>query len=249
MADAELLRALDEAFRSGMIDQVPGRGLVWRFAHELVRRALYDRLSGPRRAELHLRVGEALEAGVPRTGRTLADLAHHFAAAAPFGPQERAIEYNVLAARAAAAALAFDEAAAHLRTALELDGDPRPELLLELGEASHRGGHALEALEAFRAAAAIGRERGDPALLARAAIGYEEACWRPNLTEHGAVGLLQEAADALGREDSEPARRTARAGSPARSTSRATTSAPRRRGRARSRWRAGWRTAPGWPRS
>ena len=118
-----LLAALDEAVRSGMLEELPARGLAYRFTHELVRRALYDRLSGMRRAELHLRVGEALEGPAGRSGRALADLAHHFAAAAPFGGTERGVEYNVLAARAASAALAFDEAATRLRTALELGID------------------------------------------------------------------------------------------------------------------------------
>ena len=44
-----------------MIEELPSRTLAYRFTHELVRRALYDRLTGVRRAELHLRVGEALE--------------------------------------------------------------------------------------------------------------------------------------------------------------------------------------------
>src|SRR5215213_9076462 len=79
LAEAELVAALDESVRSGMIEELPARGLAWRFTHELVRRALYDRLSGVRRAELHLRVGEALEASGCRSGRALADLAHHFA--------------------------------------------------------------------------------------------------------------------------------------------------------------------------
>jgi DNA-binding CsgD family transcriptional regulator/tetratricopeptide (TPR) repeat protein len=203
LADGELMTALDAACRSGMIEEVPGRGLAWRFAHELVRRALYDRLSAPRRAELHLRVGEALEAAPGRSGRALVDLAHHFAAAVPFGPPERAVAYNLRAARAATAALAFDQAAARLRIALDLDAEPRPEVLLELGDASHRAGHALDALEAFKAAADLGRERGDAGLLARAAIGFEEACWRPTLTDQGAVELLETAAFALGPEDSE----------------------------------------------
>ena len=206
LGEPELLAAFDEAVRSGMIEEVPSRGLAWRFTHELVRRALYDRLSAIRRAELHLRVGEALEATEARSGRTLADLAHHFAAAAPFGGPERAVEYNVLAARAAVAALAFDEAAARLRTALGLgidDPQERAEVCLELGNASHRGGKAPDALAAFRAAADIARELENAALLARAATGYEDACWRPGMHDQGAVELLEEAAAALGEEDSE----------------------------------------------
>jgi DNA-binding CsgD family transcriptional regulator/tetratricopeptide (TPR) repeat protein len=206
LGEPELLEALDEAVRSGMIEEFPAHGLACRFTHELVRRALYDRLSGPRRAELHLRVGEALEDADGRSGRALADLAHHFASAAPFGGPARAAEYNVLAARAAIDALAFDEAAARLRTALALgiDGpEGRAEALLELGRASHLGGKALDALKAFRSVAEIARELGDARLLARAAIGYEDACWRPGINDLGALELLEEGVAALGDEDSE----------------------------------------------
>jgi DNA-binding CsgD family transcriptional regulator/tetratricopeptide (TPR) repeat protein len=204
--EPELLSVLDEAVRSGMIEELPSRRLAYRFTHELVRRALYDRLPGARRAELHLRVGEAIERGEDRSGRALADLAHHFAAAAPLGGAGRGFEYNLLAARAATAALAFDEAAARLRTALELPVESpaqRAEALLELGTASHRAGNAVDALDAFTATADIARELGNGELLARAAIGYEDACWRPGIADQGADELLEEAAAALGEESSE----------------------------------------------
>jgi DNA-binding CsgD family transcriptional regulator/tetratricopeptide (TPR) repeat protein len=206
LGEPELVAALEEAVRSGMIEELPARGLAWRFTHELVRRALYDRLSAIRRAELHLRVGEALEGAEGRTGRTLADLAYHFTAAAPLGGGERAVEFNVLAARAASAALAFDEAAARLRSALELGIEnerERAEAFLELGNACHRSGKALDALEAFRAAAGIARELGAAGLLARAAVGFEDACWRPGIADVGALELLEEATAVLDDESSE----------------------------------------------
>ncbi len=206
LSEPDLLGALEEAVHSGMIEELPSRRLAYRFTHELVRRALYDRLSGVRRAELHLRVGEALERSEGRSGRVLADLAHHFAAAAPLDGAQRGIEYNVAAARAAAAAVAFDEAATRLRTALELGIESpakRAEVFLELGTASHRAGDALDALEAFEQTAGIARELGDGDLLARAAIGYEEACWRPGIADQGAVELLEEATTALGEDNLE----------------------------------------------
>src|SRR4051812_324795 len=206
LSEPDLRAALDEAVHSGMIEELPSRRLAYRFTHELVRRALYDRLSGVRRAELHLRVGEALERSEGRSGRALADLAHHFAAAAPLDGPERGIEYNIGAARAAAAAVSFDEAATRLRTALELGIESparRAEVFLELGTASHRAGDAVDALEAFRETARIARELGDGELLARAAIGYEEACWRPGIADQGAVELLEEATAALGDDNLE----------------------------------------------
>jgi DNA-binding SARP family transcriptional activator/DNA-binding CsgD family transcriptional regulator len=202
----ERLAALEPAERSGMIEEIPSSSLAYRFTHELVRRALYDGLSGPRRAELHLRIAEALEAthrSAPT--RVLAELAHHFSVAAPLGGRERAVEYNMLAADAAAAALAFDEAAARLRTALELGIDDerrQAEVRLELGGACVRAGESLESIQAFREAAEIARRVGDGELLARAAVGFEEACWRPGMLDQDAVELLEEASAALPRGDS-----------------------------------------------
>jgi DNA-binding CsgD family transcriptional regulator/tetratricopeptide (TPR) repeat protein len=204
--DADLAARLDEAVHSGMLEELPSPTLAYRFTHELVRRALYDRLTGVRRAELHLLVGEALERADGRSGRALADLAHHFAAAAPLAGAERGVDYNVLAAQAATGKLAFEEAVALLRTALDLRIEipsRRAEVLLELGTAGHRAGKALDAQEAFRMTAQIARELGDADLLARAAIGYEDACWRPGIADRGAVELLEEAAAALGDTSSE----------------------------------------------
>ena len=202
----DLLAGLDEAVRNGLIEEVSALGLVYRFTHELVRRAVSDRLTGVRRAELHLGVGEAIEAENPGTNaRVLADLAYHFAAASPVGDPARAVDYNVRAARAAQAALAFDAAVSLLRTALELgipDARERGRVQLELGTACHLAGDSHAALEAYEAAAELARELEDTALLAHAAVGFENACWRPGIIDRGAVELLEEAATVLDQEDS-----------------------------------------------
>ena len=135
----------------------------------------------------------------------LAALAHHFAAAAPLGAFERAVDYNLLAAESAVGALAYDEAAERYRTALALglgDERDRAAVTLRLGDACHRAGRAEEALAAFAETAGYARSLGDHELLARAAIGFEETCWRPAIHDVGAVELLEEAAAALGSGDS-----------------------------------------------
>ena len=207
LTDAELHQALEEAVAHGMIEEVASRRLAYRFTHELVRRALYDRMPGLRRAELHLNVAEALEQTrrSDETGR-LAELAHHFGAAAVLDGPERAIEYQLRAARGALKTLDFDEAAALFSSALELGIDNprrRAAVYLELGGARFRGGRSGDAMEAFEAVAEIARRLRDPQLLASAATGYEDACWRPARIDEGATELLDEALLALEEGDSE----------------------------------------------
>ena len=208
LAEPELLAALDEAVRSGMIEELPSRALAYRFTHELVRRALYDRLTrrAPRRAAPARRRGAR---GAPRAARAARSPTSRTTSPPPrrSAAPSAASTTTCCAARAATAALAFDEAAARLRTALELGIESprraRRGATSSSARASHRAGKALDALEAFTAAAEIARELGDAELLARAAIGYEDACWRPGIADQGAVELLEEAAAALGDESSE----------------------------------------------
>jgi DNA-binding SARP family transcriptional activator len=122
-----LLTALEEAVRIGMVEELPQPAPACRFTHELVRRAVYDQITGIRRAELHLRVGEALEhVHAANPARVLSELAHHFTLAAPVAGAERGVAHNVRAAEAAIASGAFSEGAALLSTALELGiADPR----------------------------------------------------------------------------------------------------------------------------
>ena len=206
MDDEPLLGALDEGLHIGMLDEIRDTSLVYRVRHELLRRTIYERLSSFRAAALHLRVGEALEA-IPegRRDRIVNELAFHFRAAAPIVGNGRAVEYALDAAAQAERSLAFAEAAARFEEALALGVPDLPaeaEVRCRQGLAWHLAGRPAEALESFAAAAAAAHECGDEALQARAAIGFETACWRPGIDDPRAVALLREAALRIAAEPS-----------------------------------------------
>jgi DNA-binding CsgD family transcriptional regulator/tetratricopeptide (TPR) repeat protein len=103
------------------------------------------------------------------------------------------------------AALAFEQAATQFRTALAL-GVRSPleqaKIQLELGTACQAAGSYGEAIEAFTAAAELARAADDADLLARAAIGLEDACWGEGRSHRAALELLEEASAALGGAES-----------------------------------------------
>jgi DNA-binding SARP family transcriptional activator len=198
MDDESLIGALDEGLHTGMLEEIREASLVYRVRHELLRRTVYERLSSVRAAALHLRLGEALEA-MPegRRARIVNELAFHFRAAAPIAGNGRAVEYALDAAAQAEHSLAFAEAAGRFEEALALgvpDLSAEAEVRWRQGRAWHLAGRSAEALESFAVAAAGARECGDGALQARAAIGFETACWPQGIADPRAVALLREAA-------------------------------------------------------
>lgn len=185
---AALLGGLDQVLAARLVER-HGRDGGYRFAHDLVRETIYDALPSEFRATLHGQVARILEEasdGADDDDR-LAALAHHFDRAAVGDDPARAIEYTVRAAERAASLLAYEEAARHYERALEL-AERRPPnrrafgassersatvaLLLPAGENLWRAGEFPRARDAFRRAAALARTAGDPALLARAALGF-----------------------------------------------------------------------------
>lgn len=193
------LGAVEEVVHSGTLTPGAGARPVYRFAHELVRRAVYDRLNPVAAARLHLRVAEALERSPDEDPRVLVSLAAHYTEAAPLGVGDRAVAQCLRAADAAVDRLAFDQAADLLHTALEL-GVPveeRCRVRLALGAAQRAASRWRQAVESYREAARHARLADDTGSLAEAALGLEETCWRPGITTAGATELLTEAIGAL----------------------------------------------------
>ena len=107
--DDTALDAIEAALLSGLVveDAAVGR---FRFTHALVREAIYDDVSRVRQARLHARVAEHLGDGAGA----------HWWLAAPVVGTGSALPHLLAAADHALAALAHEEAAEHLRHALEL---------------------------------------------------------------------------------------------------------------------------------
>ena len=200
-----LLDALDGAARERIITDVPGLQGRLRFAHALIRDTLIDELTPGRRAQLHRRVGEALELVYANDAEPqLAELAHHFLAAGPAGPPEKAANYARLAGDQAAALLAYEEAVRLYETALTLSREDaaRCELFLVLGDAQARSGETQASKDAYRKAADLAARLGLPQRLAQAALGYGgRFLWDASRDDRYLVPLLEQALAGLGDDD------------------------------------------------
>jgi len=118
LPDGDLLDALDASLSAHLLEET---AVGYRFRHGLIRRALYNSLSRARRARLHSRAGEAIEAAFARRpdGLTpyIEDLAYHFNLS---DRRDRALDYLIQAGQKAANLYALEVAIGHFEQALGL---------------------------------------------------------------------------------------------------------------------------------
>jgi len=200
---AAVLAALDSAVRFGLLDgDELVRGRI-AFPHTLTRQAVLDLTDPSRRTGLHARVGETLQASGSRSPTVIRQLAHHFARAAALGYGDAAAEYLRLAAKEAQRSLAFEDAAAWYTQAADLTGAPdadREELWFDAADAYVRAGDFARARTQYLRLT----DSRDPRVRLNAAIGYENAAWRPGLPGTRARTLLAHALEGVPEDLDDP---------------------------------------------
>jgi len=200
---ASVLAALDAAVSFGFLDPEDlARGRIT-FPHMLTRQAVLDLTSPSRRAALHAQVGEVLQSSGSRSPAAVRQLAYHFARAAALGYGETAAQYLRRAARDAEQSLAFEDAAAWYTQAAELTDGPdsdREELLLCAADSHVRVGDFASARTLYLRLT----ESGESRVRLHAAIGYENAAWRPGLPGTEACALLAHALEGVPEDPDDP---------------------------------------------
>jgi DNA-binding winged helix-turn-helix (wHTH) protein/tetratricopeptide (TPR) repeat protein len=211
---ASVLALVDTCIALGVLDEtaLPTR---FRFAHPLLRDALYETQPRADRVALHRQAGEWLETlGDDPNDLRASALAHHFHLAAPSAP-DKAITYLLRSAECAYRATAYEEACRQYeraRAVAELGAHcgerEKLEIALRHGEAMRAADVASEQVDRhFMALAERAEALGDARSFARAVLGYTgQRSERFTPTQFDAhvnerdVALLERARAALGTD-------------------------------------------------
>jgi DNA-binding winged helix-turn-helix (wHTH) protein len=204
----DVLDVLSGSLVSHIVMSVPASVGSFTFDHALIREVLYEELQLPERAQLHLRTAEGLLQRRSYGGDvSVAELAHHFLAAQPFGDIEQAIAHAQAAATEASRAAAHSDVRALLQRALDVQHflvAARPEvraaLLLQLAMVERIQGDPVYSAH-LASAIAIAREHRLGRLLTMAG---QLLSLGPDLVAHAeAASVLDAASEALPAHDYE----------------------------------------------
>ncbi len=195
------LAAIDSAEGLGLIRPVHDSDVEFSFVHALTREAVVTGMAASRLRIMHARAAEALEGRADPS--VIPRLANHYLRAHVLGYHERALRYAQEAARMAEQSLAHEDAAKWFERAASL-----PELSLadrarmNFGAAANyvRAGDFARARATYERISAM----DDPLIRLEAAVGYEDASWRPGLADSRAADLLASALESCALPADDP---------------------------------------------
>jgi DNA-binding winged helix-turn-helix (wHTH) protein/DNA-binding NarL/FixJ family response regulator len=185
----KILDQIDPAVTAAQLNSLEQPG-TYQFGHTLIRETLYDSLGSNERLHYHCNYAEYLQ----KHDAELAQIAFHFHQAAPLGMADKATEYSILAAEEANRMLAFEIAVRYFQQALQTaTANQKAKVKLNLAQAMLNAGVSIAVIDVFDEAAKLALDYGQYDIFAEAAIGMEDAIWRPGLHSKQAVILLQRA--------------------------------------------------------
>ena len=190
---AQTMAFVDSTTALGLIEVVDPDVGRYSFVHALTRQAVLDRMPPSRLTRLHVQAAEALERQ-PARASLVPRLAHHYLAGHILGFHDRAVRYSREAGRLAEKSLAFEDAAVWFERASSLPEcapELRSELLLAAGADYVRACHFPHAQAIYEQLATA----DDPAVRLAAAVGFEDATWRPGVLGTRAADLLSAAVE------------------------------------------------------
>jgi DNA-binding CsgD family transcriptional regulator len=196
---AATLQALDETVAAGLMGVMPGGS--YSFQHALVREALIDGLPPSRSAEAHARLAESLSLRYPAEPELAPVLARLYEGARPLGYRDELVFYLSEAAESASRGLAHEQAAELWEQAARVKGGDtsrRDSLLLSAARSHLLAGDFPQARRIYRELTAS----ADADTVLQAAMGFEEASWRPGSSGEEARTLLE---GSIGRIPADPA--------------------------------------------
>jgi len=125
----QALAVIDEALKAQLVETASELD-CYDFVHALVRETLYQALNPSRQVRLHRRVAEIMERVYgERAGEHAAEIAAHYHRSHSLPDAQRGVPFCLTAAESAIARVAYSEAAAQLRAALDLLPTDAPERL------------------------------------------------------------------------------------------------------------------------
>ncbi|MDQ2661029.1 MAG: AAA family ATPase [Actinomycetota bacterium] len=196
------LEATDAAVRAGLIEPPRRVGDAYRFPHAIARQAVIDGIAGTELLRAHARIAQVLEAEFPAAPRLIQRLAYHYTAARALGFGDRAVTYLTRAAQLAEDRSAYEDAGRLFERAAEIspDADERAELVLRAAGSWNIAADTARSRMLYEQA----MQTGDPRRRVRAAIGFEDASWRPGLLGHRAVEKLTGALAHIPPDEGDP---------------------------------------------